>query len=190
MQGQEREAVILSLVRSNANREVGFLAEKRRLNVAMTRAKRQLVSTSGMIVLGIRADTTSTVHRGRFVHSQSGEQIPQVLDGLSGRARRRSISRGRAVNGTAQRLLIKDRKIPPSTRSLKLDSNDGQPQDIGMHCFGNKGRLATIHRVLSYNLIFVLDTCIEVVMSCLVHVKAALPVSRDGGHLLCHQSEW
>jgi superfamily I DNA and/or RNA helicase len=35
---------VLSLVRSNPQREVGFLAEYRRLNVAMTRAKRQLVS--------------------------------------------------------------------------------------------------------------------------------------------------
>lgn len=42
MQGQEREAVVLSLVRSNAKQEVGFLAEHRRLNVGMTRAKRQL----------------------------------------------------------------------------------------------------------------------------------------------------
>ncbi|KAK0548346.1 hypothetical protein OC845_003618 [Tilletia horrida] len=42
MQGREKEAVVLSLVRSNREREVGFLAEKRRLNVAMTRAKRHL----------------------------------------------------------------------------------------------------------------------------------------------------
>lgn len=34
--------VILSLVRSNEAREVGFLSEERRLNVAMTRARRQL----------------------------------------------------------------------------------------------------------------------------------------------------
>ncbi|KAE8224129.1 hypothetical protein CF319_g2930 [Tilletia indica] len=42
MQGREKEAVVLSLVRSNREGEVGFLAEKRRLNVAMTRAKRHL----------------------------------------------------------------------------------------------------------------------------------------------------
>ncbi|CAD6893592.1 unnamed protein product [Tilletia laevis] len=42
MQGREKEAVVLSLVRSNRDGEVGFLAEKRRLNVAMTRAKRHL----------------------------------------------------------------------------------------------------------------------------------------------------
>ncbi|PWN40435.1 hypothetical protein IE81DRAFT_368275 [Ceraceosorus guamensis] len=42
-QGRENEVVIISLVRSNEKREVGFLKEKRRLNVAMTRAKRQLV---------------------------------------------------------------------------------------------------------------------------------------------------
>ena len=42
-QGREKEAVILSLVRSNRSRQLGFLVEKRRLNVAVTRARRQLV---------------------------------------------------------------------------------------------------------------------------------------------------
>ncbi|KAL6711436.1 hypothetical protein ACN47E_004370 [Coniothyrium glycines] len=41
-QGREKEAVVFSMVRSNAEHEVGFLGEKRRLNVAMTRPKRHL----------------------------------------------------------------------------------------------------------------------------------------------------
>ncbi|NXF92605.1 SMBP2 protein, partial [Eubucco bourcierii] len=41
-QGREKEAVILSLVRSNKKGEVGFLAEERRLNVAVTRARRHV----------------------------------------------------------------------------------------------------------------------------------------------------
>ena len=41
-QGREKEAIIVSLVRSNLEREVGFLGEKRRLNVAMTRPRRHL----------------------------------------------------------------------------------------------------------------------------------------------------
>lgn len=41
-QGREKEAVVLSLVRSNSEHEVGFLGEKRRLNVAMTRPRRHL----------------------------------------------------------------------------------------------------------------------------------------------------
>ncbi|PWY91325.1 DNA helicase [Aspergillus sclerotioniger CBS 115572] len=41
-QGREKEAVVVSLVRSNSENEVGFLGERRRLNVAMTRPKRHL----------------------------------------------------------------------------------------------------------------------------------------------------
>jgi superfamily I DNA and/or RNA helicase len=42
-QGREKEAVVLSLVRSNSVGDVGFLADVRRMNVAMTRARRKLL---------------------------------------------------------------------------------------------------------------------------------------------------
>lgn len=50
-QGREKEAVIISLVRSNETGEVGFLAETRRMNVALTRARRLLlvIGDSGTI---------------------------------------------------------------------------------------------------------------------------------------------
>jgi superfamily I DNA and/or RNA helicase len=42
-QGREKEAVILSLVRSSDAGQIGFLSDLRRLNVAITRARRCLV---------------------------------------------------------------------------------------------------------------------------------------------------
>lgn len=42
-QGQERDIIVISLVRSNAQGEIGFLSDTRRMNVALTRAKRKLI---------------------------------------------------------------------------------------------------------------------------------------------------
>jgi ATP-dependent RNA/DNA helicase IGHMBP2 len=42
-QGQERDIIYISLVRSNENGEIGFLSDIRRMNVAITRAKKKLV---------------------------------------------------------------------------------------------------------------------------------------------------
>lgn len=51
-QGREKEVIVLSLVRSNDKGEVGFLGEERRLNVAMTRPKRQLCVVGNMSTIG------------------------------------------------------------------------------------------------------------------------------------------
>ena len=42
-QGSERDVIILSLVRSNAGGEIGFLSDLRRTNVAITRARFKLI---------------------------------------------------------------------------------------------------------------------------------------------------
>lgn len=42
-QGQERDVVFISLVRSNDDGKIGFLSDLRRMNVAMTRARMKLV---------------------------------------------------------------------------------------------------------------------------------------------------
>lgn len=42
-QGQERDIIYISLVRSNEKSEIGFLSDTRRMNVAITRARKKLV---------------------------------------------------------------------------------------------------------------------------------------------------
>lgn len=42
-QGQERDVIVISFVRSNEKGEVGFLADIRRTNVAITRARKKLI---------------------------------------------------------------------------------------------------------------------------------------------------
>ncbi|MEM8585308.1 MAG: AAA domain-containing protein [Bacteroidota bacterium] len=51
-QGQERDLVYLSLVRSNDKGEIGFLKDYRRINVAMTRARKQLVIIGDSATIG------------------------------------------------------------------------------------------------------------------------------------------
>jgi ATP-dependent RNA/DNA helicase IGHMBP2 len=57
-QGREKEIIVISMVRSNALGEVGFLADQRRMNVAVTRAKRRCV---------LICDTDTVTKRDKFL---------------------------------------------------------------------------------------------------------------------------
>jgi hypothetical protein len=65
-QGREKEAIVLTLVRSNPSGEIGFLADVRRTNVALTRARRKL------LVIGDSATLAGhEFYRGLFEHFES-----------------------------------------------------------------------------------------------------------------------
>lgn len=51
-QGREKEAVVMCTVRSNNKGEVGFLNDARRMNVALTRARRKLIVIGDSATLG------------------------------------------------------------------------------------------------------------------------------------------
>ena len=51
-QGREKEVIIVTMVRSNERQEIGFLADTRRTNVALTRAKRKLIVIGDSATLG------------------------------------------------------------------------------------------------------------------------------------------
>lgn len=74
-QGREKEAIVISLVRSNDEGDVGFLAETRRMNVALTRARRKL------IVLGDSATLASHPFYARLLdHVQAGGAYRSVWE--------------------------------------------------------------------------------------------------------------
>ncbi|SEI67639.1 Superfamily I DNA and/or RNA helicase [Dyadobacter sp. SG02] len=52
-QGQERDVVYISMTRSNAEGQIGFLADIRRMNVAMTRARKKLVVIGDSATLSV-----------------------------------------------------------------------------------------------------------------------------------------
>jgi predicted DNA helicase len=71
-QGQEKDIVYISLVRSNNNGDIGFLKDYRRMNVAMTRAKKKLVIIGDSATLSndkFYIDFLEFVEKGGFYKS-------------------------------------------------------------------------------------------------------------------------
>ncbi len=60
-QGEERDVIYITLVRSNNNQEIGFLNDLRRMNVALTRARKKLV------IIGDSATICSNIFYRGFI---------------------------------------------------------------------------------------------------------------------------
>ncbi len=66
-QGQERDIILISLVRSNEHGQIGFLNDLRRMNVAMTRARMKL------IIIG---------HQATLTHHPFYQRLKAYIEGL------------------------------------------------------------------------------------------------------------
>jgi len=60
-QGREKEAIVCCFVRSNADRELGFVSDPRRLTVALTRARRFLLCVGDSATLSASRDFASVM---------------------------------------------------------------------------------------------------------------------------------
>ena len=80
-QGQERDVVFISLVRSNDDGKIGFLSDLRRMNVAMTRARMKLV------IIGSAATLTRHPFYEKLFLSQKKEngvkKVSEISNGES-----------------------------------------------------------------------------------------------------------
>jgi len=61
-QGQERDMMYISMVRSNERGQIGFLSDERRMNVALTRARKKLVVFGDSATLGQSAFYQKFLH--------------------------------------------------------------------------------------------------------------------------------
>lgn len=91
-QGGEKDIVIYGFTRSNKKHAIGFLKERRRLNVALTRAKEQLVMVGDSETLTETSDQDfSTLARAMLQHAREYGEL------LSFRDCRSRMSRGRSL---------------------------------------------------------------------------------------------
>ncbi|XP_023248162.1 DNA-binding protein SMUBP-2 [Copidosoma floridanum] len=119
-QGREKEAIIISLVRSNQEKELGFVTDFRRLNVAVTRARRSL------IVIGDSETMESDdVIKSLLNHIEENGLLQSAEEYLS-----ETVDKEREIEKPLQKNLKSKSKLKTKNKSVKKQKNSKSKNDM------------------------------------------------------------
>ncbi|KAG8438210.1 hypothetical protein GDO86_008772 [Hymenochirus boettgeri] len=129
-QGREKEAVVLSFVRSNSKGEVGFLGEDRRINVAITRARRHVAVICDSHTVGNHKFLKDLVTYFNE-HGEIRSAFEYLEDIVPEKYSRENDSAGKQDNQTQKKFVAKIKKSESehSSNPTQLDSNIIGPSD-------------------------------------------------------------
>ncbi|KAK6726070.1 hypothetical protein RB195_004406 [Necator americanus] len=102
-QGQEREVVVFSMVRHNEEKSIGFLQNEKRLNVAITRARRQFVLIGSARMMSSNQHLRSLLRTiqdvGKIYRPKIMEDFEKEVVALTSSSPRNSFSGRQSING-------------------------------------------------------------------------------------------
>uniref|UniRef100_A0A3Q2PZH3 DNA-binding protein SMUBP-2 n=1 Tax=Fundulus heteroclitus TaxID=8078 RepID=A0A3Q2PZH3_FUNHE len=139
-QGREKEAVVLSLVRSNRKGEVGFLAEDRRINVAVTRARRHIAVVCDAQTVGNHAFLKSLLdHMTEFGEVRTAfEYLQDIVPQNYTRDPKDSKTAASSTSGKQKSTASVKAKEGPKTTSSTKDNTAGPQNHTKSHTSAEK----------------------------------------------------
>uniref|UniRef100_A0A8C6L8N7 DNA-binding protein SMUBP-2 n=1 Tax=Nothobranchius furzeri TaxID=105023 RepID=A0A8C6L8N7_NOTFU len=126
-QGREKEAVVLSLVRSNRKGEVGFLAENRRINVAVTRARRHIAVVCDTQTVQNHAFLKSLIsHMTEFGETRTAfEYLRDIVPQNYTREQKDTKNCSAASSSTSARRKVREEKSSNKVKESQKKGTDG-----------------------------------------------------------------